>query len=87
VNDRVEHLESEFRPMRPASLPRLILAAILGPLVWIVCILLAVLLVQPKAEILFGALIAAVAFLLAAIVLLLVRRGRIREERDSVGSA
>jgi hypothetical protein len=80
-------LESRFRPMRPASAPRLILAAIFGPLVWVVCVLFAVLLVRPTDEVLIGTVVAAVAFLLAAAVLLALRRGRIHEERDHVDSA
>jgi hypothetical protein len=82
-----DELESRFRPMRPASLPRLILAAIFGPLAWLACVLLAVALVQPGHQVLLGALVAAAAFLFGVIVLLLLRRGRTREERDCVDSA
>jgi hypothetical protein len=82
-----DELESRFQPLRPASLPRLILAAIFGPLVWALCILVAVLWVKPTDEILLGVLVAVLAFLIAVIVLLLLRRGRVREERNHVESA
>lgn len=73
--------------MRPASLPRLILAGIFGPLLWVLCVAFAVFIVEPTDEVLFGALVAVIAFLLAAIVLLALRRGRIHEEREYVDSA
>jgi hypothetical protein len=77
-----QELESRFRPRRPASTARLVLAAIFGPLLWALCVLVAVVLVQPTGEILTGALVAAVSLLAAAAVLLLLRRGRIEEERE-----
>ncbi|MBS1676045.1 MAG: hypothetical protein JST08_01545 [Actinobacteria bacterium] len=80
-------LESRFRPLRPASTTRLILAGILGPLLWVVCVLFAVFLVQPTDEILTGALVATASLILAMLVLLVLRRGRIREEKEYVGAA
>lgn len=82
-----EELESRFRPLRPASTPRLVLAAIFGPLLWVVCVLVAVFLVQPTHEILTGALVTVVSLLLAAAILLMLRRGRTREEEEYVDAA
>ena len=82
-----DELESRFRPLRPANAPRLILAGVFGPLVWILCILFAALVVQPSDEILLGTLVAVVSLAIAASVLLLLRRGRVREEHRFVDSA
>ncbi|HEX3736003.1 MAG TPA: hypothetical protein VHV53_00535 [Solirubrobacterales bacterium] len=82
-----QELESRFRPLRPASTPRLILAAIFGPLLWVLCVLVAVFLVEPTDEILTGALVAAVSLVVAVFILLALRRARIREEREHVDSA
>jgi hypothetical protein len=75
-------LESRFRPLRPASTPRLVLAAIFGPLLWALCILVAVFLVHPTDEILVGVLVAAASLVAAMLVLLALRRARVHEERE-----
>lgn len=80
-------LETRFRPLRPASTPRLILAGVFGPLAWAICVLLAVFLVHPTHEIVEGALVTVAAFLLAGAILTLLRWGRIREERRHVDRA
>jgi hypothetical protein len=77
-------LEARFQPLRPARSWRLLLAGIFGPLVWVACILFAILLVKPMDEVLLGALITIASLVFAAIVLLMLRRGRIHEERDFV---
>jgi hypothetical protein len=80
-------LEARFRPLRPASTPRLVLAAIFGPVVWAICILLAVLLVEPTREVVLGGLIAGVCFVAAGFVLSVLRWGRLREQRHRVGAS
>jgi hypothetical protein len=80
-------LEQRFRPLRPASKTRLLLAAFFGPLLWTACVLLAVFVVQPTHEILLGALVSVACLVSAAVVLLLMRRGRVKEERGNVGPA
>lgn len=75
-------LESRFRPKRPASTVRLVLAAIFGPLLWALCILVAAVLVHPTHEIVTGALVTVVCLLAAAAILLVLRRARVREERE-----
>lgn len=79
-----QELEDRFRPLRPANTARLILAGIFGPLLWVLCILFAVFLVQPTQEIVFGAIVTALSFVAAGIILLLVHRARRREEREFV---
>lgn len=80
-NELRDELESRFRPLRPASTPKLILAAIFGPIVWAVCVLLAVVLIHPTQQVVEGALVALFSLIFAGTVLLLLRRGRIHEER------
>jgi hypothetical protein len=63
------------------------LAAILGPLAWVLCVFLALLLVDTTREIMLGILVAVVSLVLAGAVLLLLRRGRLKEERRHVESA
>jgi drug/metabolite transporter (DMT)-like permease len=78
-------LEARFQPLRPARSWRLLLAGIFGPLVWVACILFAILLIKPTDEVLLGALITVASLIFATTVLLMLRRGRIHEERDYVG--
>lgn len=73
--------------MRPASTPRLVLAAIFGPLLWVLCVLFAVFLVESGEDVLIGTVVAAVSLVLAVIILLLLRRGRIKEEEEFADSA
>jgi hypothetical protein len=77
-------LESRFRPLRPASTPRLALAVVFGPVAWALCISFAVLFVEPTREIVVGAIVAGISFAASALVLSLLRWGRMREERAHV---
>lgn len=80
-------LEARFKPMRPASRARLVLAAILGPLTWLLAIALVSVLISFTIMIVLGLLVTVASFVLAAIVLVLLRRGRDSEERHYVGPA
>lgn len=80
-------LEARFRPLRPAATPKLILAAVLGPLAWMLAFALASVLVSFSAAIVLGFLITLASLLIAAVVLVVLRRGRDNEERRFVGPA
>jgi hypothetical protein len=67
--------------LRPASGPNLIAALVLGPILWVVALLLAAWLLDRSDAIELGLLIAAASFVFAAVVLSLLRLGRRREER------
>lgn len=67
--------------MRPASRPQLIAAFVLGPILWLVALLVASWLLDRTDAIELGLLLTAAAFLFAAVVLSLLRLGRRREER------
>ena len=68
---------SRFVP-RPAG--RLIAALVLGPILWLVALIVAAWLFKYSWAIQLGLAVAAATFLLALLVLALVRRGRRRQE-------
>jgi hypothetical protein len=70
-----------FRPLRPATRWRMVATAIVGPLLWVVALLVGAWLVARADVIEIGLLVAIGAFLLALPVLALLRAGRRREER------
>ena len=73
--------EDPFRPLRPASRPKLIAAFVLGPILWLVALLLASWLLDHTDAIELGLLVTAASFVLAVVVLGLLRLGRRSEER------
>lgn len=70
-----------FTPLRPTSRRRMFVRAVLGPVLWLVAVLVATVLVERTDAIELGLAVAAGSFLLAALVLSLLRDGRGREER------
>jgi hypothetical protein len=70
-----------FRPLRPASGPKLIAAIVLGPMLWVVALIVASWLLDRTNAIELGLLVTAASFVVAAVVLSLLRVGRRREER------
>jgi hypothetical protein len=77
---RLEPVEP-FVPLRPAPRGRLILRAVIGPLAWLVALLVAAIVLHRTRAIELGMLIAFVCLALSMIVLLLLRGGRNREQR------
>jgi hypothetical protein len=73
--------EDPFRPLRPASRPKLIAAFVLGPILWVVALVVASWLLDRTNAIELGLLVTAASFVFAAVVLSLLRFGRQREER------
>jgi hypothetical protein len=70
-----------FRPLRPAKGTKLILAAVIGPIAWVIAWLVAGLLIYRNDLIEFGLLVTIASFLFAVPVLSLLAWGRTREER------
>jgi TRAP-type mannitol/chloroaromatic compound transport system permease large subunit len=87
VREDVQGFDERFQPLRPASRPKLIAAIVLGPVAWLVVLVIAAWLISFTDAIEFGLLVAAGAFVLAAIVLSVLRLGRRREERRYVDRA
>ena len=73
-----------FEPLRAASRRRLIAGLILGPVIWLVALMIVAYLLQNSWAIEAGLLIALGAFVIAFAVLAILRRGRIRQERRYV---
>ena len=83
----VNGLDEPFRPLRTASGPKLIAAIVLGPILWVVALIVVGLLVRQKSAVELGLLIAGASFAVATVVLALLRLGRRREERRYVNGA
>jgi hypothetical protein len=81
LREEPQSFEDRFRPLRPASGPRLIAAIVLGPVAWIVALVIAAWLVDRTDAIETGLLVTVASFLVSAIVLSVLRLGRRREER------
>lgn len=77
----VQGFDEPFRPLRPESRPKLIAAIAFGPVLWLVALLVAAEVVARSNAIEIGLLVTAASFVIAAVVLSLLRLGRRREER------
>ena len=73
--------DEPFRPLRPASSPKQIAALVVGPILWVVLLVVASWLLDHSSAIELGLLISTATFVFAAVVLSLLRLGRRREER------
>jgi hypothetical protein len=80
-------LEARFKPLRPASHKRLVLAAVFGPFTWALAFALVSVLVSSARAIVIGLLITVASLVMGAGVLVVLRRGRDSEERRYVGPA
>jgi drug/metabolite transporter (DMT)-like permease len=73
--------ETHFRPLRPAPRRKLIAALIVGPCLWVIALVLTALALH-RTDAIEGALIVTgAAFVVAFVVLSVLRRSRRREER------
>jgi hypothetical protein len=73
--------DEPFRPLRPTSRPKLIAALVVGPVLWVMMLLVASWLLDRTNAIELGLVVSAATFVFAAVVLSLLRLGRRREER------
>ena len=81
MTQHAETFEDRFRPLRPASRPKLILAIVLGPVLWAVAFAVVAVIIEYTDAIALGLAVALASFVVFAIVLILLRQGRLREER------
>jgi hypothetical protein len=70
-----------FQPLRPAKGTKLVLAAVIGPIAWVIAWLVAALLIYYSDVIELGLLLTLASFLIALPILGLLAWGRNREER------
>jgi xanthine/uracil permease len=73
--------ETQFRPLRPAPRRKLIAAIVVGPFLWVIALVLAAIAIHRTDAVGIALLIAGTSFAVAFLVLVVVRRGRRREER------
>lgn len=72
-----------FRPLRPASRRLIGVALVLGPGIWLIAIAIVAALAHRTNVIGFGLLVAFAASLVSALVLVVLRRRRLREEVEA----
>ena len=73
-----------FEPLRPATRRRLVIGIVFGPLLWLVAFVVAASLFASTFLIELALVITAASFVIAAVVLALLRAGREREARRYV---
>jgi hypothetical protein len=81
ANQRGDAERDLFQPLRPAKGTKLVLAAVIGPVAWVIAWLVAAWLIYRSDAIEFGLLVTIASFLFAVPVLGLLAWGRRREER------
>jgi drug/metabolite transporter (DMT)-like permease len=81
MTENVHRFRTRFRPLRPASRGRLVAVIVIGPLLWVVAFVVTAWLVKHGDAIGVALLVTSVSFLLALLVLLVLRGGRRHEER------
>jgi peptidoglycan/LPS O-acetylase OafA/YrhL len=70
-----------FEPLRPGSRGRLIAAFVLGPVLWLVALIVAAWLFDYSSSIGLGLLVTAASFVVSLLVLALLHAGRRRQEK------
>ncbi len=81
VNNDPESSVVRFEPLRPASRKRMLLAIVIGPFLWLVAFITVAAVLHFTSAIELGLLIAFIAAFLSTIVLVLLRQGRVRQEK------
>jgi hypothetical protein len=81
VSNDSESSVVRFKPLRPASRKRLLLGLVLGPLLWIVALNAVAWVLNDGYAIELGLLVALISAAASTIALLILRHGRIRQEK------
>jgi membrane protein implicated in regulation of membrane protease activity len=81
VSSESERPSVRFEPLRPASRGRLIVGLVLGPVLWLVALIVAALIFDYSSAIALGLLVTVASFFISLVVLALVRAARRRQER------
>jgi peptidoglycan/LPS O-acetylase OafA/YrhL len=80
VGSDQERPSVRFEPLRPASRGQLIAGFIVGPILWLVVLIVAAWLFDYSRSVAYGLLLTVAAFLVSLLVLALVHVGRRRQE-------
>ncbi len=70
-----------FEPLRPASRKRLLMGFMLGPLLWVVGLIVVGWVFHYTSAIELGLLIALISAIVSTVALVLLRQGRVRQEK------
>jgi hypothetical protein len=70
-----------FEPLRPASRKRMLLGILIGPLLWLVALITVAWVLHISSAIELGLLIVFASAAVSTIILVLLRQGRIRQEK------
>jgi membrane protein implicated in regulation of membrane protease activity len=70
-----------FEPLRPASRGHLVAGIVLGPLLWLVALMVGAWLFEYSWAIAVGLLVTLASFVISLVVLTIVRTGRLRQEK------
>jgi hypothetical protein len=70
-----------FEPLRPASRKRLLIGIALGPLLWVVALIVVAWVLHDSSAIELGLLVALISAVVSTIGLVLLRQGRVRQEK------
>ena len=81
MSSESERPSVRFEPLRPASRGQIIAAFVLGPVIWLVALIVGAWIFDYTEAIALGLLIAVASFLVALVVLALVHAARRRQER------
>jgi hypothetical protein len=81
TRDRRREQVELFVPLRPVPRGRLVVRVVVGPLLWLVALLVAAIVLHRTRAIELGLLIAFGCVLVSVVVLLVLRSGRNREQR------
>lgn len=81
MSSELDRPEVHFEPLRPASRGRLILGFVLGPIFWLVALIVGAWVLEYSSAIALGLLVTVVSFLISLAVLAAVYAARRRHER------
>ncbi len=81
VNNDPELSVVRFEPLRPASRKRMLLGIVIGPFLWLVGLITVAWVLHISSAIELGLLIALISAVVSTIVLVLLRQGRVRQEK------
>jgi uncharacterized membrane protein len=81
VSNDSESSVVRFEPLRPASRKRMLIGIVLGPFLWLVGLITVAWVLHISSAIELGLLIAFIAAFLSTIILVLLRQGRVRQEK------
>jgi len=84
VSENADRPPVRFEPLRPASRGRLILGLVLGPLLWLIALVISALVFHYSWAIQLGLVVTAACFVVALLGLALLHAGRRRQERRYV---